>query len=142
MTPRYSIAVIPAAAVSLARGTGTPLPRAAFNFVTPNATRASAPDWSPTGDRIAISTWTDGCPSRVGILTVATGSIDLVPGPGPAVPMLNDYGPAFSPDGGLIAFSRGEEDSWSEIWLYTIATRDNRQLTDDSQTRFKFSLDW
>lgn len=141
-SPRYSIAVIPAAGVGMARSTGTPVPRLAFTFVTPPATRAAAPSWSPGGDQIAVSTWMDGSPSRVGILTVSSGSLDLVPGPSPAEPTLTDYGPVFSPDGRLLAFTRGEEDTWSEIWLHAIASGHNHQLTDDGRTRFKFSLDW
>ncbi|MDV3219788.1 hypothetical protein [Intrasporangium sp.] len=141
-SPRYSIAVIPAAAVGMARSSGTPVPRAGLTFVTPAVTRAATPDWSPSGDRIAVSTWTDGSPSRVGVLSVATGSLDLVPGPSAAEPGLGDSGPVFSRDGRLLAFTRGQEDEWSEIWLHTIASGRNRQLTDDLRTRFKGALDW
>ena len=141
-SPRYSVAVIPAAAVGMARSTGSPVVRAGFTFVTPAETLAATPDWSPSGDRIAVSTWTDGGAGRVGILTIATSSLDLVPGPGPAEPTLRDFGPVFSRDGRLLAFTRGEEDEWSEIWLHTIASGHNRQLTDDGRSRFKGSLDW
>ena len=141
-SPRYSIAVIPAAAVGMARSTGSPVVRAGFTFVTSAETLAATPDWSPSGDRIAVSTWTDGGPGRVGILTIATSSLDLVAGPGPAEPTLRDFGPVFSRDGRLLAFTRGEEDEWSEIWLHTIASGHHRQLTDDGRSRFKGSLDW
>lgn len=141
-SPRSSIAVVPAAAVGMARSTGTPVLRTGFTFVTAAGVRAATPDWSPSGDRIAVSTWTDGAANRVGILTIATSSLDLVPGPGPGEPSLSDFGPVFSRDGRLLAFTRGEEDEWSEIWLHTIASGHNRQLTDDGRTRFKGSLDW
>ncbi|MBC9820934.1 hypothetical protein [Terrabacter sp. MAHUQ-38] len=139
-TERSSVAVVPAAAVGAVRAGGAPVARSAFTYVTPAATRASAPSWSPTADRIALSTWADGSASRVGILTVATGVITPVPGPTPAT--LTDFGAVFSRDGGMLAFTRGDEDAWSEIWLYTIASGHLRQLTDDGQTRFKGGLDW
>ncbi|WP_157557684.1 PD40 domain-containing protein [Intrasporangium oryzae] len=141
-SPQWSIAVIPAAGVGAARSTGTPVPLSAFTFVTPPTARVAAPAWSPTGDRIALSTWADGSPSRVGFLTVATGAITLVPGPDPSEPTLNDYGAVFSRDGRTIAFTRGEEDEWSEIWLYSVASGHSRQLTDEGRTRFKGALDW
>jgi TolB protein len=139
-TERSSVAVVPAAAVGAVRAGGPPATRSSFTYVTAATTRASTPSWSPTADRIAISTWTDGSPSRVGILTVATGTVSLVPGPTPAT--LTDFGAVFSRDGRMLAFTRGDEDLWSEIWLYTIASGDLRRLTDDGQTRFKGSLDW
>jgi len=139
-TERWSVAVVPAAAVGAVRAGGPPVARSAFTYVTAPATRASTPAWSPTADRIAVSRWADGSPSRVAILTVATGVITPVPGPTPAT--LTDFGPVFSRDGRMLAFTRGDEDLWSEIWLYTIASGHLRQLTDDAQTRFKGGLDW
>jgi TolB protein len=139
-TERSSIAVVPAGAVGAVRAGGAPVPGATFTHLTPAGMRASTPGWSPTGDRIAISTWTDGSPPRVGVLTVATGAVTPVPGPTPAT--LSDFGAVFSRDGRVLAFTRGDEDQWGEIWLYTIASGHLRQLTDDGQTRFKGGLDW
>ena len=139
-TERSSVAVVPAAAVGAVRAGAPPVPRTAFTFVTGPSTRASTPGWSPSGDRLAVSTWSDGAPPRVGVLTLATGALALVPGPTP--PTLSDFGAVFSRDGRVIAFTRGDEDQWSEIWLYTLASGHLRQLTDDGRTRFKGSLDW
>jgi TolB protein len=140
-TDRYAVAVVPAASVGAARAPGgVPVPGAAFGFVTGPALRAGAPDWSPTANRIALSTWTPGSPSRVGYLTVATGAVTLVPGPAEAG--LSDAGAVFSPDGASLAFTRGYEDEWTEIWLYAMRGRRLRQLTDDGRQRFKGALDW
>ncbi len=140
---QYAVCVAPAAAVGAARAAGgSPIPRAGLTTVTGPTVQASSPDWSPTADRIAVTTWEAGTPSRVGYLTVATGAITLVPPS--ADPALNDAGAVFSPDGATLAFTRGNEDEWSEIWLWTRARLRPRlrQLTDDSQGRFKGSLDW
>ena len=137
------IGVAPAAAVAAARAPGgTPLPRSAFTTVTPAGVRAGMPRWSPTGDRIALTTWVPGAPSRVGLLSVATGTVSALPAP--SDPTLSDSGPVFSPDGATVAFLRGYEDAWSEIWLWsrTLGKLRLRRLTDDSQGRFKGSLDW
>jgi TolB protein len=140
---RSAIAVIPAAAIGAARAAGgSPVPRSAFSVVTPSAMHASSPDWSPSADRIALATWTPGAPSRVGYLDVATAAVTVVPGPDPETPALGDHGPAFSRDGRIIAFTRGYEDEWTEIWLHHIASGHNRQLTDEARTRFKGALDW
>ena len=139
----YAVCVAPAAAVGAARAAGgTPIRRAGLTTVTGPTVRASSPDWSPTADRIALTTWEPGTPSRVGYLTVATGAITLVPPS--ADPALNDAGAIFSPDGATLAFTRGSEDEWSEIWLWTRGRLKHRlrRLTDERQGRFKGSLDW
>lgn len=140
---RHAIAVVPAAAVGAARAPGgSPVPRSTFSLVTPPGMSVSSPDWSPSGDRIAFATWTPGAPSRVGYLDVAAGTVSLVPAPAPESPALSDQGPAFSRDGRLIAFTRGYEDDWTEIWVHHLASGHNRQLTDEGRTRFKGALDW
>ncbi|HEU5143867.1 MAG TPA: hypothetical protein VFT81_01720, partial [Dermatophilaceae bacterium] len=140
---RSSIAVVPAAAIGAARAPGgSPVTRSGLTVVSPPGAHASSPDWSPAADRIALATWTDGAPSRVGHLAVATGVVQLVPGPAPETPALNDHGPAFSRDGRLIAFTRGYEDEWTEIWVHNLTSGHNRQLTDEGRTRFKGALDW
>jgi TolB protein len=140
---RASVAVIPAAAVGAARAPGgSPVPRSTFSIVTPSGTHASSPDWSPSADRIALATWTEGAPTRVAHLSVATGVLTHVPGPAAETPALNDHGPVFSRDGRLIAFTRGYEDEWTEIWLHHLASGHTRQLTDEGRTRFKGALDW
>ncbi len=138
-----AIAVVSAAAVAAARAPGgTPVRRSALTPLTPG-TEVAGPDWSPSGDRIALTTWATGAPSRVGYLDVASGVVRLVPGPRlTGGPLLNDAGAVFGPDGRTIAFCRGNEDEWSEIWLYSVLTRRARRLTDDHEGRFKGGLDW
>jgi TolB protein len=140
---RSSVAVVPAAAIGAARAPGgVPVTRAGLTLVTPTGIHASTPDWSPAADRIALATWADGAPTRVAHLAVATGVLTYVPGPTPETPALNDHGPAFSRDGRLIAFTRGYEDEWTEIWLHNLASGHTRQLTEEGRTRFKGALDW
>ncbi len=139
-----AVAVVPAANVMAARAPGgSAVGLAALTPLTPG-TEVGQPDWASGGDRIALTTWTAGSPSRVGHLDIATGGLALVPAPRhvPGSPVLSDTSPVFSPDGRSMAFCRGNEDEWSEIWLYSLATRRLRRLTDDHQRRFKGGLDW
>ncbi len=136
---RSSIATIPAASVVAAAAPGgSAVGPDALTFRTDPGVNASFPDWSPTADRIALTTWEPGSPGRVGYLTLASGAITLLPGD----PLLSDHGAVFSPDGGTIAWVRGHEDTWSEIWLAELGTGHTRQLTDDAQERYKAGLDW
>ncbi len=136
---RSSVATIPAASVLAAAVPGGPVVRpGALTFRTDPGVGASSPDWSPDADRIALTTWEPGSPSRVGHLTLATGEITLVPGD----PPLADHGAVFSPDGRRLAWVRGLEDTWTEIWLAEPGGGGARQLTDDAQGRFKAGLDW
>ena len=143
-TPSWDLAVLPVAAVAAARAPGgTPIGPGALHPLTPGR-HVAGPDWSRTAHRIALTTWEAGSPSRVGYLDVATGRVRLVPGPRPTPgsPALTDAGAVFSPDGGMIAFTRGHEDGWSEIWLYNLVTHRLRRLTNDHEHRFKGGLDW
>ncbi len=140
---RHSIATVPAAAVAAALAPGGPVVTAeAVTFRTDATVSAASPDWSPTADRIAVSTWRAGGPGRVGYLTLATGDLVLLPGdPAPGT-TLGDFGAVFSPDGRRLAWVRGYEDTWSEIWVADLGTGDVRRLTDDAQGRYKAGLDW
>ena len=143
-TDDSAVAVVPAASVAAARAPGgSPVGLGALTALTPG-TQVAQPYWAPGGDRITLVTWAPGSPSRVGYLDVTTGGLTLVPGPRPVggAPVLSDSSPAFSPDGRSIAFCRGNEDEWSEIWLFALTTRRLRRLTDDHQGRFKAGLDW
>jgi TolB protein len=136
---RSSIATVPAASVVAAAAPGgSVVGPDALTFRTAPGVNASFPDWSPTADRIALTTWEPGSPGRVGHLMLSSGAITLVPG----APPLSDHGAVFSPDGREIAWVRGQEDTWTEIWLADLTTGDARRLTDDAQTRFKAGLDW
>jgi WD40-like Beta Propeller Repeat len=141
---RDSIARIPAGAVVAARAPGgSPVGSAGVTFVTVTGVNASFPDWSPAADRIALSTWEAGQPGRVGYLSLSSGAITLLPGePPPGTGLLSDHDAVFSPDGGAIAWVRGFEDTWTEIWLADLVVGTTRRLTDEGGTRFKAGLDW
>ena len=137
---RFSVAVVPPARVAAARAPGgTPVGSSELADVTGPGVPVAAPAWSPSGDRLALSTWTPGGPGRVGWLRVHGGSLRLLPPP-PAGQ--TDFGAVFSPDGRRMAWVRGEEDTWSEIWLRSLRLRRSRRLIDDRRHRFKGSLDW
>ncbi|WP_370895035.1 hypothetical protein [Janibacter sp. GXQ6167] len=144
-----SVRVASSAAVAVARAGGVPISSAAVAPIGPPDTQLSSPAFSPDGSRIAVATWQPGQGSRVAEVTTATGALALVPGP--SDPTLSDGGPVYSPDGKTLAFVRGYEDEWSEIWLYPVgpSTKWSRffrrrpyQLTDDARGRFKGALDW
>ncbi|MGY1640639.1 hypothetical protein ACI782_05825 [Geodermatophilus sp. SYSU D00703] len=140
---RHSIATIPVASVAAARAPGgTAVGPGALTFRTDPTVNASFPDWSPTADRIALTSWKPGDPSRVGYLTLASGALTLLPGDQTPGTTLSDHGAVFSPDGRTLAWVRGHEDTWTEIWLTELATGNTRRLTDDAQGRFKAGLDW
>lgn len=140
---RTSLATIPAATVAAARASGgSPVPPAGLTFVTDPAIKAVLPDWSPTADRLTLTSWQGpGLGSLVGYVTLSSGAVTMLFGP-PSLATLADVGAVFSPDGDTIAFSREREDSWSEIWLHDLTSGISRRLTDDHETRFKGGLDW
>jgi len=142
-TNRFGIALIPAAAVGSARAPGgRPVTAAGITWLTPPDLNVADPDWSPNGDRVALSTWIADSPGRVGYWTIADASLTLVPGPAPETPTLEDVGAVFSPDGRSLAFLRGAEDGWTEIWLCRLRDGTVRQLTDEGRQRAKARLDW
>src|SRR4051812_1044313 len=140
---RDSIARVPAGAVVAARMPGgSPVGAAGVTFLTGTDVHVFSPDWSPAGDRIAVSTGEAGQPGRVGYLTVSSGAVTLLPGEPPPTTGLSDTGAVFGPDGRSIAWVRGFEDAWTEIWLADLVAGTTRRLTDEGGTRFKAGLDW
>jgi TolB protein len=140
----WDVAVVPVATVAAARAPGgAPVGLGALTPLTPGRA-VSAPSWDRAASRIALTTWNPGSPSRVGYLDVARGVFTRLPPPPtrPGGPQLGDAGAIFSPDGGMIAFTRGAEDEWTEIWLHTLSTGRRRRLTNDHENRFKGALDW
>ncbi len=108
---------------------------------------AGLPGWSPTADRIALTTWRAGTapgesPSRIGHLDLPAGAVTVFPGDSTSGTTLSDSGAVFSPDDRMLAWVRGFEDSWTEIWLHNLVTGTTRRLTDEGQGRYKASLDW
>ena len=90
---RDSIARVPAGAVVAARmPSGSPVAAAGVTFLTGTDVHAFSPDWSPAGDRVAVSTGEVGQPWRVGYLTVSSGAVTLLPGEPPPTTGLSDTG--------------------------------------------------
>ena len=50
--------------------------------------------------------------------------------------------PVCSPDGTQVAFTRGYEDGWQEIWLSPSTSSAPVRLTDERRRWFKAGLDW
>lgn len=139
---RSSLATIPAAAVATARAGGSPVSPADLTFVTDPGISAVLPDWSPSADRLTLTSWQGpAIGSLVGYVTLATGAVTMLPGP-VSLATMGDVGAVFSPDGRTIAFTREREDAWSEIWLHDLDSGISRRLTDEHEPRFKGALDW
>lgn len=101
---------------------------------------AGLPGWSPTADRIALTTWQartapGESPSRIGYLDLPAGAVTGFPGDPTPGTTLSDSGAVFSPDDRTLAWVRGFEDSWTEIWLHSLVTGTTRRLTDASADR-------
>ena len=83
---------------------------------------------SPDGMRVAFcfTPRDDLRRTEIRVADVATGEVRALTG----TPDLADRGPAWSPDGGTIAFT-SERSGWWEIHLVDIATGEERQLSHD-----------
>ncbi len=100
------------------------------------------PSWHPDGNLLCVSQFgPEGNPaqSAIGVLDLAAGSYRTAPRPDD---QLIDVFGCWSPDGTQIAYTRTEQDVWSEIWLYDPAAGTTRQLTDEDHKRAKGALDW
>jgi hypothetical protein len=83
-----------------------------------------APSWSPDGARLAFIS-SQGGPVRLWAATIASGSLDTLPGRAPSGA---DVEPSWSPDGNYIAFASSREGP-TEIHLLTLATGSVTRLT-------------
>lgn len=145
------VSMIPAADVAAALAGGAPV-----TTVTSLVANGAAPDWSPTGDRLAYTYFTElpnpdapGYTLLVGdtaVRDMTSGSTTVITDDALTIgvygPDVGTNGPTFSPDGTQIAYTRGYEDTWQEIWLAPANGGSERQLTNQGQRWFKGGLDW
>jgi hypothetical protein len=102
-------------------------------------TNAHSPRWSRDGHLLAFAEGTfQPVGFRVGCLNMRTGDVEIVP----TEPGLDDHSPAIGPGGRLLAFSRGSEDAWADIWIYDRQTHTTRRLTSYGRARWCGGLDW
>jgi hypothetical protein len=155
----YYVVTVPAARVRDVLAGGPRITRAEMTVAIPDADR---PDWSPDGTRLVHNYFTqvpypdpsqcepgDPCTMLVGDIAVtelATGTSIPITSDGPdGTPYGDNYGgqsPVFSPDGTQVAFTKGNEDEWQEIWLSPSTHSAPVRLTDEGQLWFKGGLDW
>lgn len=83
--------------------------------VTPAGLSAFSPAWDPSGRRLVYAELRDGL-ARLHVVELATGRHRTVP---PTMEGLN-FAAAFSPDGRLLAFSRGGEEG-THLYTYNLA---------------------
>ncbi len=99
-------------------------------MVTTDAVDHTDPVWSPDGKIIAVKIANrNGLCSQLGLIDVATGAVTLV---GPRDGAVAVW--AFTPDGSKILYAGDETQTWqADFFLYDIAARTSRRLTDDLQ---------
>jgi Tol biopolymer transport system component len=90
----------------------------------------SAPAWSPDGSRIAFESNADvGGGNPEGDMEIWTMNADGSGATQLTHNALHDEGPAWSPDGTLLAYTSGPDDKHGDIQVMTVAGERVRQLT-------------
>ena len=100
----------------------------ARQMVTNRLVDHHAPQWSPDGSLLAVQVLNRiGLSSQLALISLATGATEVI---GPADGNIGAW--AWSPDGSQIVFAGGAAQPWqTDLFVYSVATRVVRQLTDD-----------
>ena len=118
--------------------------------VTPEGFDVTPPDWAPDGSRVVFKGWpVVGEPGR--FFTIKPDGSHLTPLPNTAddpdsSPMIQHYGPHFSPDGTRIVFGRNEHipnAGWPSIVSQRLDGSDRRTIVDATDVNAGFGgADW
>lgn len=92
----------------------------------------SALAWSPDGTKLAFQTQREpgAIDGDIFVLDLATGAVTQLTRD-PATTPVHDEGPAWSPDGTMIAFTSERSDPDGDIWIMRSDGADPRRLTTD-----------
>ena len=95
-----------------------------------SALEDSAPAWSPDGTKLAFESHgpVGGTDGDIYVLDLRSGAVSQLTGDPPAAPV-HDEGPAWSPDGTMIAFTSERSDLSGDIWIMQADGSDPRRLT-------------
>lgn len=142
------------APVAGALTSGVGLTSSDLTMLTRGTTWDQSPAWSPDGATVAFSTLRpcatieDGHPLRqreIALVSLTSPRrIRLVTNDvsGDYAEGIDDGSPAFSPDGKWLAWSRGYEDSWSELVIQRVGYPASRHAVLPDHHYWRGGLDW
>jgi TolB protein len=95
-----------------------------------SALEDSAPAWSPDGTKLAFESHgpVGGTDGDIYVLDLRSGTASQLTADPPAAPV-HEEGPAWSPDGTMIAFTSERSDLSGDIWIMQADGSDPRRLT-------------
>jgi Tol biopolymer transport system component len=93
----------------------------------------SAPAWSPDGTRLAFEVHgpVGGVDGDIFVLALASGEVTQMTRD-PADAPVHDEGPAWSPDGRMLAFTSERADPNGDVWVMQADGSDPQRLTDNA----------
>ena len=93
----------------------------------------SAPAWSPDGTKLAFETHgpVESVDGDIFVLDLPTGRVTQLTADPPGAPV-HDEGPAWSPDGTMIAFTSERADPAGDVWIMQADGSNPRRLTTNS----------